>query len=157
MSRRRARELALQALFQIDVGKSEPETAIFQAFSREMEGDWSPKQLLEKDADYARLLVQGSWEFREESDGLIAQYAKDWSVDRMVAVDRAILRLSIYEILHQPDVPQRVVADEAVELAKSFSTADSSKFINGILGSVIRGMKQGGEGGGDGEPALSGN
>jgi N utilization substance protein B len=154
VSRRRAREIALQALFQIDVGNCDPETAIFQAFTREVEGDWSPRQLPEKDAEYARLLVQGAWEFREESDGLIAQYAKDWSVDRLVAVDRAILRLAVYEIRHQPDVPSSVVADEAVELAKCFSTAESSKFINGILGSVIRGMKQRADGE---EPALPGN
>lgn len=154
MSRRRARELALQALFQIDVGKSDPETAIFQAFSRELEADWSPAQLNEKDAAYARLLVQGAWEFRAESDDLINTYAKDWSVERMPAVDRAILRLSIYEIIHQADVPDSVVAAEAVELAKGFSTPDSSKFVNGIIGSVIRGMKQGAAGE---DPTLSGH
>lgn len=154
MSRRRARELALQALFQVDVGRSDPETAIFQAFTREVEGDWSPAQLPEKDAAYARLLVQGAHEFREESDALIARYARDWSVERMAAVDRAILRLAIYEIIHQEDVPDGVVADEAVEMAKAYSSAESSKFINGILGSVIRGMKQGAE---SGNPPLSGH
>ncbi|MFZ5814522.1 MAG: transcription antitermination factor NusB [Bacillota bacterium] len=154
MSRRRARELALQALFQIDVGRSEPETAIFQALTRDVEGDWSPAQLPEKDREYARLLVQGAYEFRSESDGLIARYAKDWSVERMASVDRAILRLAVYEIIHQEDVPDGVVADEAVELAKAYSTAESSKFINGILGSVIRGMKQGAEGA---NPTLSGH
>lgn len=152
--RSRARELALQALFQIDVGRSDPETAIFQAFSREVEGDWSPAQLAERDAAYARLLVQGAWEFRAESDELITKYAKDWAVDRMASVDRAILRLAIYEILHQDDVPDGVVADEAVEMAKGFSTAESGKFINGILGSVIRGLKQGAEGA---NPTLSGH
>lgn len=154
MSRRRARELALQALFQIDVGKSDTETAVFQAFTREVEGDWSPAQLTEKDAAYARLLVQGAYEFRQESDDLIAKYAKDWSVDRMASVDRAILRLAIYEIIHQEDVPDGVVADEAVELAKGYSTAESSRFINGILGSVIRGRKQGADGA---NPTLSGH
>ncbi len=127
------------------MGKSDPETAVFQAFTREVEGDWSPAQLPEKDAAYSRLLVEGAWEFRQESDETIAKYAKDWAVDRMAAVDRAILRLAVYEILHQPDVPHGAVADEAVELAKIFSTAESSKFINGILGSVIRGLKQGAE------------
>lgn len=154
MSRRRARELALQALFQIDVGRSDPETAIFQAFTREVEGDWSPAQLPEKDTEYARLLVQGAYEFRQESDDQITRYAKDWSVDRMAAVDRAILRLAIYEIIHQEDVPDGVVADEAVELAKAFASAESSKFINGILGSVIRGLKKDGDGA---NPDLSGH
>lgn len=154
MSRRRAREIALQALFQIDVGNCDPETAISQAFTREAEGDWSPRQLPAKDAEYARTLVRGAWARREETDRLIARYARDWSVDRMVAVDRAILRLAVYEIQHQRDVPSSVVADEAVELAKCYSTAESSKFINGILGSVIRGMKQSADGE---EPAVPGN
>jgi len=127
------------------MGKSDPETAIFQTFTREVEADWSPAQLPEKDREYARLLVQGAWEFREESDAAIARYAKDWTVDRMAAVDRAILRLAVYEINHQADVPNGAVADEAVELAKAYSTAESSKFINGILGSVIRGLQQGNE------------
>lgn len=153
MSRRKARELALQALFQIDIGKSEPETAIFQAFTREVESDWSPRQLDEQNSVFARDLVQGAWENREESDGLIAQYAKDWAVERMAGVDRAILRLAIYEIMHRDDVPDNVAAAEAVELAKAFSTAESSRFINGILGSVIRGVK----GAAGADPSLSGN
>ncbi|MDF2629052.1 MAG: transcription termination factor [Symbiobacteriaceae bacterium] len=99
--------------------------------------------LSEKDARYARDLVQGTWERKDDLDETIAKYAKDWAVDRLAGVDRAILRLAIYEIKHQEDVPDSVVADEAVELAKSFSTAESGKFINGILGSVIRGLEQG--------------
>lgn len=143
MSRRKARELALQVLFHVDIGRSEPETALFHAFSREADGDTGGDELTEKDANYARDLVQGTWERREDLDKVIAQYARDWAVDRMPGVDRNILRLAIYELNHQTDVPQGVVADEAVELAKTFSTAESSKFVNGILGSVIRGMKQG--------------
>lgn len=154
MSRRRARELALQALFQIDVGRSDPETAIFQAFTREVEAEWSPAQLAEKDSAFARQLVQGAWAHREESDELIIRYAKDWALDRMASVDRAILRLAIYEILHVDDVPDGVAADEAVEMAKNFSTAESGKFINGILGSIIRGTKQGSAGA---NPTLSGD
>jgi len=153
VSRRRARELALQALFQIDIGKSEPETAIFQAFTREVESDWSPRQLDEQNATFARDLVQGAWENREESDQIIAKYAKDWAVERMAGVDRAILRLAVYEIMHRDDVPDNVAAAEAVELAKAFSTGESSRFINGILGSVIRGVK----GAAGADPSLSGN
>jgi transcription antitermination protein NusB len=143
VSRRKSRELALQVLFHVDVGRSDAETALFQAFARENDGDTGADPLNEKDALYARDLVQGTWERREHLDAVIAQYAKDWVVDRMPGVDRNILRMALYELNHQTDVPQSVVADEAVELAKTFSTAESSKFINGILGSVIRGMKQG--------------
>lgn len=154
MSRRKARELALQVMFQMDVGGSEPETAIAQAFNREVEGDWSPRQLPEKDAEYCRQLVSGAWANRQESDQLIAQHAREWSVDRMATVDRSILRMAIHEIFHVADVPDGVAADEAVELAKAFSTAESGKFINGILGSIIRAKKQGASGV---NPTLSGN
>ncbi len=143
MSRRHAREVALQVLFQVDVAHADPDTALFQAFSRELEGEVQPEALGEKDAQFTRDLVQGTWERKDAIDELIATYAKDWSVDRMAAVDRNILRLAIYEIRHQGDIPESVTVDEAVELAKSFSTAESGKFINGILGSVIRGLKQG--------------
>lgn len=153
MSRRQARELALQVLFHIDVGHADPDTALFQAFTREQEAD-DRAELNEKDAQYARDLVQGAWERKDQLDGVIAKYAKDWTVDRMAGVDRNILRLAIYEINHQNDVPDGVVADEAVEMAKNFSTADSGKFINGILGSVIRGIEQGEA---SAEPTVSGH
>lgn len=142
MSRRQARELALQVLFHVDVGRSDPDTALFQAFARELE-EGAGEPLSEKDATYARDLVLGTWERKDDLDAVIAKYARDWALDRLAGVDRAILRLAIYEIKHQEDVPDGVVADEAVELAKSFSTAESGKFINGILGSVIRGLEQG--------------
>lgn len=141
MSRRNARELALQVLFHIDVGRSDPETALSQAFDRDAESGVAAR-LAEADAAYARELVQGAWEHRNEIDGLIAAYSKDWTVDRMAGVDRNILRIAIYEVRYRKDVPDSVAADEAVELGKTFSTAESGKFINGILGSVIRGMKQ---------------
>lgn len=153
MSRRHARELALQVLFHVDVGHADPDTALFQAFSRENE-EGAPEALNEKEAQFARDLVQGTWERKDEIDELIATYAKDWSLDRMAAVDRNILRMAIYEIRHQGDIPESVTVDEAVELAKNFSTADSGKFVNGILGSVVRGMKQGQS---PAEPTLSGS
>jgi len=143
VSRRRARELALQVLFQIDVGRADPQTAFFQALTREREEQETPGELRERDVNYARDLVLGTWEHRQELDRVIGQYARDWTVDRMAAVDRNILRMSIYEIMHCDDVPDGAVADEAVELAKTFSTPEAAKFINGILGSVIRGLEQG--------------
>lgn len=153
MSRRHARELALQVLFHVDVGHSDPDTALFQAFARELEEqDGDP--LTEREAQFARDLVQGTWERKDEIDQVIASHAKDWSVDRMAGVDRNLLRMAIYELMHQGDIPQSVTIDEAVELAKSFSTADSSKFVNGILGSIARGLKQGGA---PAEPTLSGS
>lgn len=71
---------------------------------------------------------------RAEIDGLISDYAHGWTLDRMPAVDRAILRLASWEILHNEDIPAAVAIDEAVELAKALSTEDSAKFVNGVLG-----------------------
>ena len=141
MSRRKARELALQALFQMDIAGTDPETATEEALTREVDADWAPGRLTEESAEFARRLIRGAWEHRAESDELIARYARGWSVERMAAVDRAILRMAVYGIVHSDEVPDSVAVDEAVELAKAFSTADSSRFVNGILGSVIRGTK----------------
>ncbi|MGE5673697.1 MAG: transcription antitermination factor NusB [Mycobacterium leprae] len=141
MSRRQAREFALQVLFHTDIGRADPESALSQAFSRELDPGVVREPLQEKDAQYAKALVRGTWAQREEIDHLISIYAHDWSVGRMAGVDRNILRLAIYEIMHVNDVPDGVAADEAVELAKLFSSAEASKFINGILGSVIRGIE----------------
>lgn len=142
MSRRHARALALQVLYHIDVGRADPERALSHAFVRDIETEEGSHALSERDAGFARLLVTGAWSRRDSIDEIIARYARDWSVERMAAVDRNLLRLAIYEILEVNDVPDSVAADEAVELAKEFSTADSSKFINGILGSVIRSIGQ---------------
>jgi N utilization substance protein B len=150
-NRHKARELALQVLFHVDLGKADPDTALFQAFARQGTGDGAVGPLAEQDATYARDLVLGTWERKEALDELIGRYAKDWSVDRLAAVDRNILRLALYEILHQSEVPDAVVADEAVELAKAYSTAESGRFINGILGAIIRAEVQVGADG----PAVS--
>lgn len=144
MSRRQAREFALQVLFHIDMGRAEPEEALRQAFVREQEAGVSRTRFTDSDAEYARTLVRGTWTRRSEIDGLIARYARDWSVDRMAGVDRNILRMAIFEVMAVDDVPDGVAADEAVELAKTFSTGESGKFINGVLGSVIRGLRSAG-------------
>ena len=87
---------------------------------------------------YAREIVDGVVDHREEIDELIATYSQGWSIDRMPNVDRAILRLASWEILHNPDVPVEVAIDEAIELAKEYSTEDSSRFVNGVLGQVAK-------------------
>ncbi|MGA0862885.1 MAG: transcription antitermination factor NusB [Ilumatobacteraceae bacterium] len=80
---------------------------------------------------------------RGEIDGLIAANAHGWPLERMPALDRAILRLAIWELTSRPDVPVAVVIDEAVELAKRFSTDDSGRFVNGVLATVARGVRPG--------------
>ncbi len=82
-------------------------------------------------------LVDGVTEHRGRIDSLIETYAQDWPLDRMPAVDRALLRISVYELLYVDDVPDSVVIDEAVELAKQLSTDDSPAFVNGLLARIL--------------------
>ena len=88
--------------------------------------------------DFARELVNGVEQHRDELDQLIAAQAIDWSLDRIAPLERAILRVALYELLHRPDIPDEVAIDEAVETAKVFSGSEAPGFVNGILGGVMR-------------------
>lgn len=87
---------------------------------------------------YAREIVDGVADHRDEIDELIASYAQGWTIDRMPNVDRAVLRLASWELLHNAEVPAAVAIDEAVELAKEYSTDDSARFVNGVLGKIAQ-------------------
>lgn len=86
---------------------------------------------------YARTLVEGVADDLDRVDGTIESYLQDWTLSRLPAVDRAILRIAVWELFHAPDVPPVVAVDEAVELAKELSTDDSPGFVNGVLGQVV--------------------
>ena len=86
--------------------------------------------------EYAVELVRGVEEHGGELDGLLREYSEHWAVERMPAVDRAVLRLGCYELTHEPEVPTAVVISEAVELAKQYSTKDSGRFVNGLLARI---------------------
>jgi len=88
--------------------------------------------------DYTIELVEGVQEHRSRIDEILAQYAEGWTVERMPDVDRAVLRLGVYELLWREDVPDAVAIDEAVELAKTLSTDESPRFVNGVLGRVLK-------------------
>ena len=88
--------------------------------------------------DYTIVLVEGVQTHRAAVDAMLADYAEGWTVERMPDVDRALLRLAVYELLWCDDVPDAVVIDEAVELAKSLSTDDSPRFVNGVLAKVLK-------------------
>ena len=88
--------------------------------------------------EYTVELVEGVTAHRERIDQLLSDYAEGWTIERMPGVDRAVLRLGIYELLWRDDVPDAVVIDEAVELAKSLSTDESPRFVNGVLARVLR-------------------
>lgn len=131
MSRRLAREIALQVLFQLDFDSTSVNSAL-QAVSEERQAEGETKQ-------YGSQIVLGVIESKKEIDQDIQKYAKEWTVDRMSGVDRNLMRLAIYEMFYREDaVPVSVAIDEAVELAKQYGTEDSPKFINGILGSMVR-------------------
>jgi N utilization substance protein B len=100
--------------------------------------------------DFARELVLGVDQHRDELDSLISAHAVDWSIDRIAPLERSIMRTALYEVLHRDDVPEEVAIDEAVETAKVFCGTDAPGFVNGILGGVVRelagsreGMKKG--------------
>ena len=131
MSRRNARELVLKSLFQIDFSK---DTEPLTAFAAAKEGEISE----EEDA-YALALLDGILTNLSVIDAKIAAYAIDWAVDRMPAVDRNILRIAIYEIFLSPDaIASSVAINEAVEVAKKYGTEDSARFINGVLGKMVK-------------------
>ncbi len=137
VGRRTARELALKVLFQVDVGKQDPAQALRWA----LEGSGLPPDL----ADYATRLVEGTLKHVRSIDGTIRRQAREWRLERLANVDRNVLRLAVYELRHEPDVPASVVIDEAVELAKKYSTAESGRFVNGILGRLVRDEPPAGE------------
>jgi len=87
---------------------------------------------------FARELAEGVAEHQDELDALIARASADWPLERIAPLERSILRTALYEILHRPDVPDEVAIDEAVETAKTFCGVDAPKFVNGVLGGVMR-------------------
>lgn len=130
-ARTKARKRALDMLFQADV-RSEPLANIVSAEAKRAAGE--PDRMASW--LYAREILDGVTDHREEIDELISSYSQGWSLERMPNVDRALIRLASWEILHNPEVPAAVAIDEAVELAKEFSTDDSGRFVNGVLGRI---------------------
>jgi N utilization substance protein B len=128
-TRRKSRELALQMLFQADMGKQEPETV--------RETFWAERSNVDKEArGFAEDLFRVACERAAEVDGLIEKHTQHWRMDRMAAVDRNILREAVAEFLGYPQTPRAVVINEALEIARKFSTPESVQFINGVLDSV---------------------
>ena len=133
--RRKARELALQMLFEHDVAGTTP-ADMFQR-SEDL------RNASEGLSDFTKRLVSGTLEHRDALDALISRQADHWRLMRMPIVDRNILRMALFELLHEPETPRPVVIDEALEIAKRFSTPRSSQFINGILDGVLKSGRAG--------------
>ena len=139
-SRRRAREFALQALYNADISDQGGNASLSGLWAGMLEDegldDTRPPESPE--VEFAQRIVLGVEERRDELDGLIEACSTNWRIPRMPVVDRNILRLSTYELLFQQDTPANVVINEAVELAKCFGTKDSKAFVNGILDRIAR-------------------
>lgn len=135
-SRRMAREWALRALYQVEVGHKGYEEALQEVLS--------VADLDEKNAAFVRDLVQGTLEYRQSRiDPLLQRFSRDWSLERLAVLDRNILRLATYELLFHPETSVAVIVNEAVELAKKYSTSESGRFVNGILGAIVDLIEQG--------------
>ncbi|WP_456278336.1 transcription antitermination factor NusB [Bacillus sp. AK128] len=124
MNRRQAREKALQVLFQLDLNEQAPQAAIAHVLEEE-----DTNSFLEE-------LVFGTTSHQEDIDTILKSNLENWTIERIGNVDRAILRLAIYEMKHEPTIPMNVSMNEAIELAKVFGDDDSSKFINSVLSKV---------------------
>jgi transcription antitermination factor NusB len=127
--RTRARELALQFLYMLDVQGPEYRERLDSFLEEELAG----KPQADEVKEYARRLVDGVAAHREEIDRLLAVAAQNWDLSRMAVIDRNVLRLGCHEMLYEPDVPTKVSINEAIELSKRFSTEQSGAFVNGIL------------------------
>lgn len=138
--------MAVQMLYQSDLGGS-PLAQVLgnfdaveysQGAARRKKGSASGNQQAVEAFEYARKLVEGTVENRETIDRLIRSQTENWRLERMPAVDRNILRLAVYELLFESDVPHLVVLDEAIELAKKFGSEQSGRFVNGLLDGLIK-------------------
>jgi N utilization substance protein B len=128
--RREARERALELLYEADAKET---TALVIIDALPVEPD-----------EYARAMATGVDQHGAELDELLQRHIEGWTIARMAVLDRTLLRMAAYELAFEPDVPVAVIISEAVELAKQFSTEESGKFVNGVLGSVAKEVRNGG-------------
>ena len=138
-TRHQAREAAVQMLYQWEIGK--------QSMLEVMQTYWMPglsehEPLSDELRQFAATLTNGVAATIEQIDPMLAEAAENWRIERMAVMDRIILRLAVYEFLHQPETPARVIINEALELARTFSTDQAVRFINGILDGIRRTLQR---------------
>jgi N utilization substance protein B len=132
-SRRHARELALQALYGSEVGKRPADEMLTETLART---DTSEARAFVRD------LVLGTIENEPESSAVIAPLLEGWTLERLPTIDRLVLQMGVFELQHRAETDAAVVINEAVELAKKFSTEDSGRYVNGVLGRVLEGLRR---------------
>jgi N utilization substance protein B len=130
-TRRKAREIALQVLYQLDVQEQLSDEQALALFWAHFEGDQSSRE-------FADRLVRGVRAHLAELDELLGRASRNWRLERMARVDRNLLRLALFEIKYSSEVPAKVALNEAIEIAKRYGTAESPAFVNGILDRCLR-------------------
>ncbi|SHJ66224.1 NusB antitermination factor [Hathewaya proteolytica DSM 3090] len=136
MNRKKSRELAMKALYQIEMNDVSAEQALEYLKMLNDEGDIIPED--EIDFSYIKDIIQGVINHKDEIDEKICAQLQNWTINRISKTNLCILRLSVYEILYVDEIPNVVSVNEAIELAKQFSEDKSSKFINGVLDKFVR-------------------
>lgn len=131
--RRKARTIALEIIYQREITKASLDEIIR---NRNKAGEGEPP------SDFSMKLINGVVSHQSEIDDLIEGYADNWALDRMPSLDRNIIRISLYEMLYEEDIPFSVSINEAVELAKTYGTDDSGKFVNGVLGRIASDLEK---------------
>lgn len=131
--RRKAREVALQVLYQMDISKVGVEDAI-RLF-------WDNFEVPDNVNDFSIHLIEGTWNRIEEIDDVIRNCSENWSLERMAKVDKSILRMSVFELLYCDDIPPKVTLNEAIDLGKEYGSENSGSFINGILDALYAKMR----------------
>ena len=136
--RRRAREAALQMLYSSEVGRAGALESIATYWpARDPE-----EQLEEPLREFANGLVRGALQRREEIDALLTSHTQNWRIERMTVIDRMVLRLGVYEMLAEPETPSKVIINEAIELARSYSGEEAVGFVNGVLDAVRKELRR---------------
>jgi N utilization substance protein B len=128
-SRRLAREQALQALYSVAIGSRDPAEALSEVIAEHADSEHRT---------FVKDLVLGTLEHAGEADAIVAPLLEGWTVERLPTVDRMLLEMATFELRYRPRTPVAVIINEAVELAKRFSTEDSGRFVNGVLSAVAR-------------------
>lgn len=131
-NRHLARTIALQTLYEWDFGGQQSD--ITELFQRN-QNDFAPEF---EDAEFSKNLVSGILEHIDELNNVITKYAPEWPLDQITPVDRNVLRIGVYELMHNAEIPPKVAINEAIELAKTFGGPSSGKFVNGVLGSIFK-------------------
>lgn len=148
MKRRLGRELAVQCLYQIEMNAAGADEALDVAL-QEAKNEESESGIRVSDRPgaeealkaYTRGLVTGTLAHREKIDAILSDFLKGWRMERLSRVDRQVLRLALYEMMEREDVPPKAAINEAIEIAKHYGTEESGKFVNGVLGQIIRRME----------------